>query len=201
MAAEGHFLPGKTHQAAVHSDDDCIVFYDCIGHQYGYSGAFLYNRFVNKMEDMTTQSAEQAAEPDGNQSGESYLRNMRRISDAMYYSVIKDKDLATDSLDEEMNLLYEANKDNLVSIACYTYDGRLVALQRRLPRRKNNLDIVVQEWFTEATDRWRTCIFPHRMYRICLTIRVTAITGRILSQAVELTKRRQFDTWCAACGI
>ena len=51
---------------------------------------------------------------------ESYLRNMRRISDAMYYSVIKDKDLATDSLDEEMNLLYEANKDNLISIACYT---------------------------------------------------------------------------------
>lgn len=56
------------------------------------------------MEDMTTQSAEQLL----NQTAinlESYLRNMRRISDAMYYSVIKDKDLATDSLDEEMNLL------------------------------------------------------------------------------------------------
>ena len=25
-----------------------------------------------------------------------------------------------------MTLLYEANKDNLVSIACYTYDGELV---------------------------------------------------------------------------
>ena len=52
---------------------------------------------------------------------------MRRISDAMYYSVIKDKDLAVDSVDEEMNLLYEANKDNLISIACYTNDGKLVA--------------------------------------------------------------------------
>ena len=29
-------------------------------------------------------------------------------------------------MDEEMTLLYEANKDNLVSIACYTYDGGLV---------------------------------------------------------------------------
>ena len=78
----------------------------------GILGISLYNRFVNKMEDMTTQSAEQLL----NQTAinlESYLRNMRRISDAMYYSVIKDKDLATDSLDEEMNLLYEANKDNL----------------------------------------------------------------------------------------
>ena len=58
---------------------------------------------------------------------ETYLRNMRRISDAMYYSVIKNKDLAVDSVDEEMNLLYEANKDNLISIACYTNDGKLVA--------------------------------------------------------------------------
>lgn len=35
---------------------------------------------------------------------------MRRISDAMYYSVIKDKDLATEGLDEEMDLLYEATR-------------------------------------------------------------------------------------------
>ncbi len=53
----------------------------------GILGISLYNRFVNKMEDMTTQSAEQLL----NQTAinlESYLRNMRRISDAMYYSVI-----------------------------------------------------------------------------------------------------------------
>ena len=131
----------------------------------GILGISLYNRFVNKMEDMTTQSAEQLL----NQTAinlESYLRNMRRISDAMYYSVIKDKDLATDSLDEEMNLLYEANKDNLISIACYTNDGRLVAAA---PVATNGL--------RRRRDRWRTCIFPRRMYRICLTIRVTAITG------------------------
>lgn len=36
----------------------------------GILGISLYNRFVNKMEDMTTQSAGAAAEPDGNQSGE-----------------------------------------------------------------------------------------------------------------------------------
>lgn len=186
MAAEGHFLPGKTHQAAVHSDDDCIVFYDCIGHQYGYSGDFLYNRFVNKMEDMTTQSAEQLL----NQTAinlESYLRNMRRISDAMYYSVIKDKDLATDSLDEEMNLLYEANKDNLISIACYTNDGRLVAAAP-VATEKNNLDIVDQEWFTEATGQMENVHFstPHVQnlfddpsYRYYWVVS--------LSQAVELT--------------
>lgn len=59
----------------------------------------LYNRFVNRMEDMTIESSEQLL----NQTAinlETYLRNMRRISDAMYYSVIKDKDLAVDSVDE-----------------------------------------------------------------------------------------------------
>ena len=77
----------------------------------GILGVTLYNRFVNRMEDMTIESSEQLL----NQTAinlETYLRNMRRISDAMYYSVIKDKDLAVDSVDEEMNLLYEANKDN-----------------------------------------------------------------------------------------
>ena len=31
---------------------------------------------------------------------EDYLRSMRRISDAMYYSVIKDKDLEQEGMDE-----------------------------------------------------------------------------------------------------
>ena len=149
-------------------------------------GISLYNRFVNKMEDMTTQSAEQLL----NQTAinlESYLRNMRRISDAMYYSVIKDKDLATDSLDEEMNLLYEANKDNLISIACYTNDGRLVAAAP-VATEKNNLDIVDQEWFTEATGQMENVHFstPHVQnlfddpsYRYYWVVS--------LSQAVELT--------------
>lgn len=69
----------------------------------GILGVTLYNRFVNRMEDMTIESSEQLL----NQTAinlETYLRNMRRISDAMYYSVIKDKDLAVDSVDEEMNL-------------------------------------------------------------------------------------------------
>ena len=152
----------------------------------GILGISLYNRFVNKMEDMTTQSAEQLL----NQTAinlESYLRNMRRISDAMYYSVIKDKDLATDSLDEEMNLLYEANKDNLISIACYTNDGRLVAAAP-VATEKNNLDIVDQEWFTEATGQMENVHFstPHVQnlfddpsYRYYWVVS--------LSQAVELT--------------
>lgn len=152
----------------------------------GILGVSLYNRFVNKMQDMTIQSSEQLL----NQTAinlETYLRNMRRISDAMYYSVIKDKDLATDTLEEEMNLLYEANKDNLISIACYTNDGELVAAAP-VATEKESLDIVNQEWFTEAVDQMENIHFstPHvqnlfddSSYRYYWVVS--------LSQAVELT--------------
>lgn len=152
----------------------------------GILGVSLYNRFVNRMQDMTAQSSEQLL----NQTAinlETYLRNMRRISDAMYYTVIKDKDLATDTLEEEMNLLYEANKDNLISIACYTNDGELVAAAP-VATEKENLDIVNQEWFTEAVNQMENIHFstPHvqnlfddSSYRYYWVVS--------LSQAVELT--------------
>ena len=127
----------------------------------GILGVTLYNRFVNRMEDMTIESSEQLL----NQTAinlETYLRNMRRISDTMYYSVIKDKDFAVDSMDEEMNLLYEANKDNLISIACYTNEGNLVAAAP-VANEKNDLDIVGQEWFVNAVGQMENLHFstPH----------------------------------------
>ena len=112
---------------------------------------------------------------------------MRRISDAMYYTVIKDKDLATDTFEEEMNLLYEANKDNLISIACYTNYGRLVAATP-VATEKPDLNIVDQEWFTEAVGQMENVHFstPHVQnlfddpsYRYYWVVS--------LSQAVELT--------------
>lgn len=154
----------------------------------GIIGVSLYNRFVNRMEDMTIESSEQLL----NQTAinlETYLRNMRRISDAMYYSVIKNKDLATETLEEEMNLLYEANKDNLISIACYTNSGKLVAAAP-VATEKENLDIVNQEWFTEAVGQMENLhfstphvqnLFDNTSYRYYWVVS--------LSQAVELTNR------------
>lgn len=93
---------------------------------------------------------------------EDYLRNMRRISDAMYYSVIKDKDLSVESLDNEMNLLYEANKDKLVSIACYTREGELTAAAP-IATEKKGVDVTAQEWFVDAIDQLENFHFstPH----------------------------------------
>ena len=58
---------------------------------------------------------------------DSYLRRMMRISDAVYYGVVKNIDLAEGNLTGAMNLLYEENRDDLVSIAAFDSSGELVA--------------------------------------------------------------------------
>ena len=53
---------------------------------------------------------------------DNYLHNMMRVSDSMYYRVIKNVDIETDmdSLVKDMRLLYETNRDLLVSCLLYT---------------------------------------------------------------------------------
>lgn len=152
----------------------------------GLLSVTLYSRFVNQMQGMMVESAEQLL----NQTSiklETYLRGMRRISDAMYYSVIKNTDLAVDTMDAEMNLLYEANKDNLISIACYTNDGRLVTAAP-VATEKENPDITNQKWFVDAMNQMENIhfstphvqnLFDNTSYRYYWVVS--------LSRAVELT--------------
>ena len=126
-----------------------------------FLGVLLYQQFARKTETLYAENSEQLL----NQTAislEDYLRNMRRISDAMYYSVIKDKDLAIDGLDEEMDLLYEANKDNLISIACYAGDGKLVAAAP-IANVKAGVSVLGQEWFQDAVSQLENFHFsiPH----------------------------------------
>jgi len=151
-----------------------------------FLGVGLYHLLVGRMESMTTESTQQLL----NQTAinlENYLRNMRCISDTMYYSVIKNKDLSNDTMDNELNLLYEANKDNLISIACYSNEGKLVAAAP-VETEKTNLKIVSQGWFVDAMNQMENLHFstPHvqnlfddTSYRYYWVIS--------LSRAVELT--------------
>ncbi len=121
----------------------------------------LYGQFSRRIEDQYVENSAQLL----NQTAinlEGHLRNMRWISDAMYYSVIKDKDLAVQSMDDEMNLLYEANKDNLVSIACYTNDGSLTAAAP-IATVKADVDVTTHRWFQDAVGQLENFHFstPH----------------------------------------
>lgn len=126
-----------------------------------FLGVLLYQQFSRRTKDLYVENSGQLL----NQTAinlEDYLRSMRRISDAMYYSVIKNKDLATQSMNDEMNLLYEANKDNLVSIACYTKEGKLTAATP-IATVKADVNVTAQEWFVDAMDQLENFHFstPH----------------------------------------
>lgn len=126
-----------------------------------FLGVMLYQQFTKKAENLTVENSRQLL----NQTTinlEDYLRNMRRISDAMYYTVIKNTDIGTESLDDSMALLYEANKDKLVSVACYTNDGNLTAASP-VATQKNGINVTSQEWFQDAVGELENFHFstPH----------------------------------------
>ena len=124
-------------------------------------GFSLYQRFTLRTRTMMTESMEQLM----NQTEanvEDYLTSMRRVSDAMYYDTIKDKDMTRDSLDSEMSLLYEANKDNLISFALFKRDGSLVGAAP-VSTMKEGMDVREQPWFNLAMNKPENLHFstPH----------------------------------------
>jgi two-component system sensor histidine kinase YesM len=119
---------------------------------------------------------------------DSYLRNMRQVSDTMYYRIIKNTDFAADNIDNYMGMLYDANKDSLVSIAVFEENGDLVSTAP-LSRLKKGINIKENPWFDEALKKIENMHFstphiqnlfnnPDYPYRRVIS----------LSRAAELTK-------------
>lgn len=150
-------------------------------------GVMLYQQFTRKAENLTVENSRQLL----NQTTinlEDYLRNMRRISDAMYYTVIKNTDIGSESLEDSMNLLYEANKDKLVSVACYTNDGKLTEASP-IATEKPGVDVKSQKWFQDAAGELENFHFstPHVQNLFDdLSYRYYWVVS--LSRTVELTR-------------
>ena len=127
----------------------------------GFSGYMVYSRYAASTKALTIESKEQLIDQ-VNMNLNSYLRNMMRISNSMYYTVIKKKDLARETLEGEMSLLYEANKDNLVSIVCFEGDGTLIAATP-IGSLKSGLNATNQSWFVNANQEIENLHFsiPH----------------------------------------
>ncbi|HIY37716.1 MAG TPA: sensor histidine kinase [Candidatus Agathobaculum merdigallinarum] len=89
-------------------------------------GLSLIWRFSSTSQQMAAENSQRVL-AQVNLNLDSYLRRMMRISDAVYYSVIKNTDLSGGNLTSAMNLLYEENRDDLVSIAAFDSHGDLVA--------------------------------------------------------------------------
>ena len=121
----------------------------------------FYSRSINTIRTNTIKQNEQVVDQ-VSWNLNSYIRNMMSISDTMCYSVIKNRNLTNENISKEMNLLYEANKDNLTSIVCATEDGAIIAASP-VSSRKAGVDLKKQEWFQNAFDEIENIHFstPH----------------------------------------
>lgn len=113
-----------------------------------FAGITLYEKYIENSKQLVTQKNKQLIDQ-ASLNLNTYIRNLMNISDTMYYSVIKNKDLANENMDKEMTLLYEANKDNLISIACFDAKGELVAASP-VATMKENVLASTQDWYVQA---------------------------------------------------
>lgn len=124
----------------------------------------------------------------------SYLRNMMRISDSVYYNSIKQTDFGVSGIDNDLNLLYEANKDTLVSLACFTEDGSLISAVP-FSSLKPGIDVTKQEWFRNTTKRVENLQFSDFHVQNLFTNSSNRYYWVIsLSRGVEITRNGNLES-------
>lgn len=154
----------------------------------------LYIRFFTLARGENIQRTRQLLEQTG-ENLEDYLIDMRQISDTAYYNVIKERDFSTEQGDiqQGLNLLYEANKSNLRSIAVYNDYGSLLGAEPVMSQ-KEDPDVTRQDWYLRAMAEMENMHFsvPHiqnlfrdttfRYYWVITLSRVIEITDHGVSR-------------------
>lgn len=127
-------------------------------------GLSLYSRLATQYAVMI-QEENQEMIRQINRSVDSYLRTVMKLSDSLYYGVIKNADLSSDSVNNEFTLLYDNNKDYVSNIALLSKKGELLEAVPAA-RLKTGLDVTKEAWFQETLKRTDNLHFtiPHVQY-------------------------------------
>ena len=115
------------------------------------TGVTLYARFSTQLDD-TIEGENQMLVEQVNQSLATYLRDMIRLSDSIYYNVVKNTDLDEHSVSEEMRLLYNTYSDYVENMVLFTGDGEVVATAPAAKLR-SGVDVRGTPWFAQAMER------------------------------------------------
>lgn len=83
------------------------------------------------------------------ESVDSYLRNAMKVSDSIYYNVIKNTDISNDDIKKGMNLIY-VNNDNMIDdIALISGKSELIESMPAL-RLKDNSNVLEKDFFKKS---------------------------------------------------
>lgn len=123
--------------------------------------------YVQMSRQVTTvvQEESQAVLSQVSRSVDSYLRTIMKLSDSLYYGAIKNADLSSESVKDQITLLYDNNKDNIANIALLSKDGELLEAVPAA-RLKTGFDVTKEEWFGSTLERTDNLHFttPHVQY-------------------------------------
>ncbi len=127
-------------------------------------GVVLYTQMSRQLA-LAVQDENQAVLGQINRSVDAYLRTIMKLSDSLYYGVIKNADLNKESVNSQITLLYDNNKDSIANIALLSKDGQLLEAVPAA-RLKTGLDVTAQEWFGNTLERTDNLHFttPHVQY-------------------------------------
>ena len=155
-------------------------------------GAAMYMQMSRQLT-AAVQEENQAVLGQVSRSVDSYLRTIRKLSDSLYYGVIKNADLFAESVGSQITLLYDNNKDSVANIALLSKEGEILEAVPAA-RLKTGLDVTKEQWFYNTLERPDNLHFttPHvqyifdnneNQYRWVIT----------LTRAVEITRGTSTD--------
>ena len=138
-------------------------------------GGALYLRFLNSTEEVVSKNNQSIIEQ-VNLNLDSYLRNMMKFLIPSIIGLLKRQIWHLKNIKKEMDLIYEANKDNLISITLFSEYGEIID-SYPLQQLKSNIYPRDNEWFQNAKNKKKTYIFQLLMFRIYFMILTINIHG------------------------
>lgn len=129
-------------------------------------GLSVYGRLTGQFS-ATIRKENQTVINQVNLTMDSYLRTVMKLSDSIYYGVIKNVDFfhQSETVNSEITLLYDNNKDSVSNIALLSKDGELLCAVPAA-RLKTGTDVTGEEWFADALEHPENLHFsmPHVQY-------------------------------------
>lgn len=113
-------------------------------------GLSVYGRYMSQTQD-TMREDNQTLLTQTNYQVTSCLRSMMKVSDSLYYSVIKETDMEKESVSDAFRLLYDTNKETIERIALFSESGELLEVSPAA-KRKETVSLFSQNWY------WKTIL-------------------------------------------
>lgn len=129
-------------------------------------GVSLYGRLAGQLKDAVREE-NQTVINQVNLSVDSYLRTIMKLSDSLYYGVVKNADLSAEAetVNSEITLLYDNNKDSVSNIALLSKHGELLSAVPAA-RLRTGTDVTGEDWFQNTLNHPENLHFsmPHVQY-------------------------------------